>query len=291
MLDDLHEYRRVKAPQPLVHIGQCGLDQSDPLPRPVGQPVQPQPALRQRQRPNRHVRTDDLGVTRVFHQVAEQGACAAAQIQHPCRARLREHRQHRFAALGVQRHALDLRRQLRLLVGGVSLALRGALRHRVRNGVGQQLGQAGLGLTGQDAAVRQKPTGDQPALGMSGQPAVAFVQERVDLIRGHPVMLGVIKHRQQHIEMVQRICQAQRPGQRQIDVPALTPLRERRIQRHRRADHIPTQRREQRRSQRHATLAAQRRHTDLQRDRRRGQLRAILGLTPRGGAEHPVQRR
>ena len=46
--------------------------------------------------------------------------------------------------------------------------------------------------------------------GCVGQPALAGPQQLVDLVRRDPVVLGVVEHRQQHVQVVQRVGQPQR---------------------------------------------------------------------------------
>ena len=123
VLDDLHQHRRVVAAQPVVAVGQRRLEQRDPAALPLGQPVQPQPALGHLQRARRHVGADDLGVAPVPDQVAQQRPAAAAEVEHAGRAGLGERGQHRLAALRGQRLAAFGRGQLGLLVGGRRLGV------------------------------------------------------------------------------------------------------------------------------------------------------------------------
>ena len=88
VLDDLHQHRRVEAAQPVVAVGQRGLQQRDPAALTLGQPVQAQPALGEPSARGRDVDPDDLGVALVPDQVGEQRTGAAAEVEHPGRAGL-----------------------------------------------------------------------------------------------------------------------------------------------------------------------------------------------------------
>lgn len=63
--------------------------------------------------------------------------------------------------------------------------------------------------------VGEVAVGDELSLGMRRQPAGACAQELLDLVVANPVVLGAIEHRQQDVQVVERIDQtdAARQGQ------------------------------------------------------------------------------
>jgi hypothetical protein len=107
---------------------------------------------------------------------------------------------------------------------------------------------------------------------MGGQPALPRANQLVDLVVGHPVMLGVVQHRQQHVEVVQRIGQPHPPPQGEPHVPGVTPLGKSRIERHGRRVHLPAERLEQPPGEGGAAPAGQGGQADLQGNRAVGQL-------------------
>ena len=72
--------------------------------------------------------------------------------------------------------------------------------------------------------------GDHVALGMGFQPALAMAQQLIDLVVADPVVLFLVEHRHQDIEMLQDIGQACRDRQGDIQIDTVTPLRKGRIQ-------------------------------------------------------------
>jgi hypothetical protein len=98
VFDDLHQDRRVVALESVVVVGQGRLNQRDSGPLPLRKPVEFQSPLGDPQAHTRHVRADDLGVAPVGHQLQQQRARAAAQVEHPGCAGLGERGQHRLLA-------------------------------------------------------------------------------------------------------------------------------------------------------------------------------------------------
>ncbi len=289
-----------------------------------------QPPCGHLQRPAGDVGADDLGVAPVADQRREQRAAAAAQVEHPGRAGGFQRRQDRRPTPYGQRLPLRLGRVpdglrrchlpagVRTRVGpggrvgagrrgGVCRAFRArigpALRARIGHlglgdavGLGGVLGQPQLGepgerqsgecpLVGQVAAAHQCP------LGVVGEPARTRPQQFVDLVRRDPVVLRVVQHRQQDIEVVERVGELLRAGQQQVHVAAGAPLRVGVVQRDLGRRHRPAERGEEPLGDLRATAAPQHRHPDLQRDRRRRQLGPVLGVAAQRGAEHLGQRR
>ena len=93
--------------------------------------------------------------------------------------------------------------------------------------------------------MRQIPAGDQVALGVIGQPAFAGTQELVYLLVADPVVLAVVEHWQSDVEVVDRVRDPQAARQPHGEVPAVAPLRELLVQRHRAGVDLPAERREE----------------------------------------------
>ncbi len=66
---------------------------------------------------------------------------------------------------------------------------------------------------------------------MLAQPAVTRAQQLGDLILADPVVLGVVEHGQQHVEVFERIREPVGSGEAQIHEIGCAPLRELRIER------------------------------------------------------------
>ncbi len=154
-------------------------------------------------------------------------------------------------------------------------------RHRLRNldVVGIKivdLGQPPERGPSQRATVPQIALGDQCLLRVPGQPTLPGPDQLVDLVGAHPVVLGVVEHGQQHVQVVERICQPQPTGQPQRQIAGVAPFRHGRIERDRGGRHGPAERFEDPQRQSHATPTRQRRQDDLQLQRGRGQLRTTI---------------
>ena len=206
MLHDLGQDGGVEPGQPRVAVGQCGLDQfeplDDPVDDPVGASVEPQPAAGRRQRLERHVRADDPGEDGFVEERGEQRALAAAEIEHRPGPGRPEDVDDGVDPLPGQRGP-----------AGGSGARRGRRVVRcvgdggVRDGVVERvdLGVVGVGepLEGerlQRAAdervlAAQVAAGDERVVGVVGEPAGPGADQFVDLVGGDPVVLGVVQDR------------------------------------------------------------------------------------------------
>src|ERR1700736_1179284 len=72
---------------------------------------------------------------------------------------------------------------------------------------------------------------NQVLLGMLRQPTLAPLQELLDLVLRHPVVLLVVENWDERIEVGQEILQSNRPGNSQRHIGGFTPLRELVVQR------------------------------------------------------------
>ena len=119
VLDDLHEHGGVEADQPVVACRSAPTATAGPGPAGARAAGPAAAAARPARSTCGETSTpDDLGVAPAPSQVGQQGARAAAEVEHPGGAGLGQRGQHGLASLLGQRDPLRGRRQLRLLVGG-----------------------------------------------------------------------------------------------------------------------------------------------------------------------------
>ena len=157
----------------------------------------------------------------VAQQVPGQHARAAAEVADPAGTGLGEHGEDGLAALDGERLRAVFPRDLRWDL------LRGLLGDRVVEFLGLGVvgfGQPGQGGAGEPLLVRQVAAGDELLLRVPGQPVAAGPDQLVDLLGGHPVVLGVVEHGQQHVQVVERVGQPELAGQPQAEVRGVTPL-------------------------------------------------------------------
>ena len=138
-------------------------------------------------------------------QVPGERARPAAEVADPARPAFAQHGEDGLAALDRQR----------LFLVGVVLG----------DGVVEffGLGVVGFGQPGQRGPgelflVRQVAPGDELLLRVAGQPVAAGPDQLVDLLGGHPVVLRVVEHGQQHVQVVQRVRQPELAGQAEVEV-------------------------------------------------------------------------
>ena len=86
------------------------------------------------------------------------------------------------------------------------------------------LGQPGQRGPGEPFLVRQVAAGDELLLRVPGQPVAAGPDQLVHLVGRHPVVLGVVEHGQQHVQVVERVGQPQLAGQPQVQVRGVAPF-------------------------------------------------------------------
>ena len=227
VLDDLHQHKRVQVREALVPVGQGRLDQPEPLTAARRHPVQPEPSLGDLERARGHVGGDDLGERVVAEQGGGEGTLAAADVGDPARAGRPQHGEHGAAALLGQRHRCIGRS---LLIGrgrpsgrdgydqaGLAVRLLIGVGHgvveRLRLGI-VDLGQPGQRGRVQAGPVRQVPARDQRLLRVPGEPARTGPDQLVDLVGADPVVLAVVEHGQQDVQVVERVGQPERPDSR-----------------------------------------------------------------------------
>ena len=164
----------------------------------------------------------------------------------------------------------------------LELALRAGIldRHCLIHGGERGVNQAPL--------VLEVAAGDQRALGVRGQPVRAAAHQLLDLVVAHPVVLLVVEHGQQDVEVGQQRAQPDRRAERQPHVAARPPLV---VDRGR--HHVVAERLEQAPHERFATTCGHGRQVRGQRDRLRRQfgLRALHRGLEDGHERHRQQRR
>ena len=124
--------------------------------------------------------------------------------------------------------------------------------------------------------------------GWPGQPVAAGPDQLVDLLGGNPVVLGVVEHGQQHVQVVQRVGQPQLAGQPQVETRGVAPLGG--PERLAAGVEAPAEGREDAARERLAAAAAQGRDPQGERDAFRGQLRARVAAAGQRGAEGLLDR-
>ena len=88
--------------------------------------------------------------------------------------------------------------------------------------------------------------GDELARRMVGQPGAAVGQELAGLVVADPVVLVVVEHRQQDVEVGEQVGQPHRPPQAHREVAAVAPRGEPRVERDRFGRHLVVERLEER---------------------------------------------
>ncbi len=203
VLDDLHQHGRVEAGEPVVLVGQGALEELDPVGLTLAHPVDPQPARGALERPGRHVGADDPRERRGRQEPLEELAGAAAEVDHGPGSQLDQHLVDGLVALAVEGHPLLLGLQRLLVLGGLDGVL----------DLVAELGQPGQGVAGERTPPAEVATCDQVLLRMVRQPALAGAQQLVHLVGPLPVVLRLVEHRQEHVQLVESVGEPQRAGQ------------------------------------------------------------------------------
>jgi hypothetical protein len=135
------------------------------------------------------------------------------------------------------------------------------------------------------AAVLEVAVGDQLPFRVGRQPALAAAQQLVDLVAVDPVVLVVVEHRQEHVEMREQIGQPRVAREGESDVAARAPRREPLVERQRLDVDRVAERLEDPPRQLLAAAAWDRGQLGAQRDRGRGQVGALVAAAGQRGAE------
>lgn len=124
---------------------------------------------------------------------------------------------------------------------------------------------------------------------MGREPPAAGPHQLVDLIGAHPVVLGVIEHRQKHVEVVECLGQPQFTGQPHVDVGRLAPGGNRGVERGCAGRDPPAERLEEAAHEVGTAPARHGGHVQVQRDRPRGKLRPRIAAARHCRAEYRGQ--
>ncbi len=163
----------------------------------------------QLQGPGGHVGRHDVVDAGLAQQVPGERARAAAEVADPPGAALPQHGQDGLPALHGERL--------------VPWFIRDRVVEFFRLGV-VGFGQPGQRGPGELFLVAEVAAGDELLLRVPGQPVAAGPDQLVHLLGGHPVVLGVVEHRQQHVQVVERVRQPELAGQPQAEVRGVAPL-------------------------------------------------------------------
>jgi hypothetical protein len=137
--------------------------------------------------------------------------------------------------------------------------------------------------------VLEVATHDRLLLRVRGEPAFPTADELLDLVLGHPVVLVVVEHRQEDVEMLEQLLEPLRAGQRHREVPARSPVRTRLVQREPPShDRVP-EGLEETPQERLASATRQDGETRFPRKLARGELRPLLAPPGERRGEHPRQ--
>lgn len=170
VLHHLHQGGGIEAGKAAVAVGQRGLQQEKALALPVGQAVEAESLAGGVQRPRGDVGADDAGEAAVGQQQAEQPPLAAAQVEHAGRAAFLQHPQH-----GLVPEVVEAGRLLGLTWQWVGLGIR-SRRLRVQGG------QAAERLPRQPRLAPEVAPGDELAVRVGREPALAVAEQLVDLV-------------------------------------------------------------------------------------------------------------
>ena len=160
------------------------------------------------------------------------------------------------------------------------------LRLRARRLVDRLLGVVVAGgaeargrVLGERPAVPEVPAHDELALGVLVEPALALVEQLVDLCGAYPVVLAVVGDRQQHVDVRQKLAQSLRSPQRDVVVASAGIGLGRRLD-------LVAERLEQALGQLLASAERHGRDVRLEKDRRGGQLGLRAAAAAQSGPEH-----
>ena len=225
MLDDLHQHDSIEATHPVVLIGHRGLQQSNPFALTVAKIPKVECLFCGTQRSVRDIRSDNRREGRISDKSLHEGTFSAANISDTVRADIFQRRHHCFCAQVVKR-----RRSFRLvLYGGVIVKL---------NETSRRIGD-------HRSLMRKVSASNQLALRMLSKPSLASPNQLANFIVAHPIMLGVVENRQEHVKLVESICETNLSGQCEIRIARFAPRRESFVQWNRSRGHFPSERLEQ----------------------------------------------
>ncbi len=214
MLDHLHGAGGVVPGEALVPVGEGALEQLQALPPPGREALEAEALPGDLEGPVGDVHAGEAVALPLLEQGLEELALAAAEIDDAARPRLPERLPDRGEALLVQAHGA-LETLLLLFVLRLGIRLRVLLGH-----------EPGERLLGQIALMLEVAAGDLLPLRVRGQPAFPPGQQLVQLLLPDPVVLVVVEHRKQHVEVGEQVAEPAGPRQPHLEVGALPPLRE-----------------------------------------------------------------
>ena len=268
VLDDLHQHGDVEARESRVAIEQGPLDQLDALAHLRSHLIHVQLARGVTERARGHIHPQDPVDAALLYQRAQEFAVPAPKIGHGARARSSDD--------------LEDRRQPLVPQAGADLG-QFFVRLGLRAGeiVVQEPGQR---LVREVAPVLEIPRGDQVLLRVRPQPVAALFQKLGDLVVADPVVLVVVEHGKQDIEMRQEVLEEHLTGDVGIDVATLPPRREGGIQRDRRGRDVVAEGLEEAMDHRLPARGWKHRDVRMQWDGGRRELGSVLAAAVHRGA-------
>src|SRR5438093_6895576 len=269
MLDDLHYRRGVEAGEPAVAVYQRTVNQLDALPLLRRKAIESEPVRRHLERAPGHVHADDALEGAVGEEELEQSAFAAAEVHDRACASSAEGADHRAETLLV-----EAQRSLERALLGV--ASRASVVLLVRRFLGDQPRNR---VAHERMTVLEVATGDRFSLGVRREPSLAMTDELLDFVVAHPVVLLVVEHGDEHVQMRQQLGEPLFGGEREGVIPTGAPLGHRRIERMRRSRYRVAERLEQLPEEALALAAGYGGQPRRERDRRGREVGAFLAAS------------
>src|SRR5262245_15642754 len=274
VLDHLDRGGRVEAGQALVAVGQGGLEELDALALSRRELLEPQARMRDLERPVRDVDAEDLLELSLVHELADELAAAAAEVDDPLRTAGAKDREYRAETRLVQAerllHGLFLDRALLVVAVRIRIFVLEQLRERIAR---------------QGATVLEVAVDDQLAIGMTGEPALAAAEQLLDLVVSDPVVLLGVEHRHEHVQMREEVAKPEHALEVDREVAAVAPLGERLVERVVDSVDVVAEWLEEPPQHTFAAGAGKRREMGAQRDRRLRELRPRLRPPGQRGRE------
>jgi hypothetical protein len=264
VLDHLHQYCRVEPPDPSIPVRQGGLEERQPFTLARRHRRQVKAPGRRFQRPNGDVNAGDPLEGAILHQRLEELSASAPEVDHGSRSGSAERGDHCADPLVGEAHRSFERSLL-----GVTGRLLGV-------GVIRVVRESGECLAGQRRTVAEVASRDQIAVGVGTEPLAALVEELLDLATLHPVVLVVVHHRKQDVEVAKEFPNPHGPHDPEVEVATITPGREVVIKRDRGRGHLVPQGFEQPADELFTSPAGHDRKVRLEREGSLGKLGPVL---------------
>ena len=173
------------------------------------QPIELEAGFRQIEHSSGHIHADDLGELVIGQQAAQELALAAPQIEDTRSARSLQHLEHGVEAAFVETDRPLDRRFLLVFLGSRGFFFGLFLRR-----------QPGDGVANEPSLMHEIARDDDVARRMAIEPALAVTKQLFDLVVSNPVVLLIVEHRNEHVQVGQQVAQPARCSKRDGKQPA-----------------------------------------------------------------------